>query len=133
MSHYTRGGVQIDDQGCFIMALEELGFHPEYHEQAERLRGYQGDLREERAHVILRRAEVGTASNDIGFFFHPGGKCEAIISEYDSGRYNAEWLGKVKQLTAKHVALNKARSLGHRATATVDDKGRVRIKIQGNL
>ena len=133
ISHYSRGPLVCEDRACLIVALEEMGFHPEYHDAPQRLVGFQGDHRADRAHVIIRRAEVGHASNDIGFFFKDDGTCETIVSDYDRGRYGATWTGKVQQMTAKHVALAKAAALGHRAEARVDEQGRVRVRITGNL
>jgi len=133
MSHYSRGPLVCEDRACLIQALEEMGFHPEYHDEPQRLVGFQGDRRADKAHVIIRRAEVGHASNDIGFFFSADGTCEALISDYDKIRHSDTWTGKVQQLTAKHVALAKASALGHRAEARIDEKGRVRIRITGNL
>lgn len=37
------------------------------------LYGYQGDLRSDSAHVIVRRAHLGRASNDIGFLHQEDG------------------------------------------------------------
>lgn len=57
----------------------------------QHLEGYHGDLRDEKAQVIIPRATVnkylsGGASNDAGFNFIGDG-CEAIISDYDKGSW----------------------------------------------
>jgi len=44
-----------------------MGFEPEIHAKAKNLHGYQGDKRNQKAHIILPRTQVGSASNDVGF------------------------------------------------------------------
>lgn len=133
MSHYSRGALKIDGPACLILALEELGFKPEYHETAQNLRGYQGDIRPEVANVIIPRAQISSAANDIGFYFAPGGECEAIISDFDSHRHGAAWVGKVKQLSGVHSALAKAKALGHRAQRVAGEAGQIFVRVSGSL
>lgn len=66
-------------------ALVDLGVkadHIEQHEFPVPLVGYQGDKREQKAHVVIRRSHVGTASNDIGFEILKDG-IRIIVSDYD--------------------------------------------------
>ena len=67
MSHFSEVRVEITDEGCLLAALSRLGFagKVEVHKEAHPLYGYQGDVREQKAHVIIRRQFVGTAANDI--------------------------------------------------------------------
>jgi hypothetical protein len=103
MSHYTEMVTEFTDVDCLVKALEEL--NPkwkgiiEVHQTAQPLYGYRGDVRPQKAHVIIRKRFVGGVSNDIGFERQADGTYKAIISEYDSSslRYNDEWLGKLKQ------------------------------------
>jgi hypothetical protein len=87
-----------------------MGFQPKNCiGKPEPLIGYQGDYRTAdgeghtkdaskamKADIIIPRAQVGGASNDIGFRRGPDGKYGAIISDYDSSRYNAEWMTKLR-------------------------------------
>jgi hypothetical protein len=130
LSHYSTAGVAIKSPACLIAALEELGLTPEYHAEGVQLFGYQGDARAEKAHVVIPRKQVGSASNDIGFFFGVNG-CEAIVSDYDKRRHDAAWLGKVAQLAGVHAALGRAKSLGHRAERRLDEKGRQQVVLTG--
>lgn len=82
-----------------MKALEDLGFTNKLrvHDTAQQLEGYQGDKRQQTAEIIIPRAYVGGASNDIGFKLQKDGTYEAIISGYDKTRYNQKWLNKLSQ------------------------------------
>jgi hypothetical protein len=103
MSHYTEVVTEFTDVDCLVKALEVL--KPrwkgiiEVHQTAQSLYGYTGDVRPQKAHVIIRKQYVGGSSNDIGFERQTDGSYKAIISDYDrnSLQYNDEWLGKLKQ------------------------------------
>ncbi len=105
MSHYTRLDTRIVSVEHLIAALADMGFdHVEHHDVAEHLYGYEGDVREDRAEVIVRRAFIGELSNDIGFRRTADGNFEAIISDYDRDTYGREWLGRLTQRYAYRVA-----------------------------
>jgi hypothetical protein len=65
-----------------------MGFNPQVHEQPVRLYGYQGDLRNKKAHIIVNRQQIHPGSNDLGFFWN-GTEYECIISEFDLAWGNA--------------------------------------------
>jgi len=44
-----------------------MGYTPEIHKEAANLHGYQGDERNQKAHIIIPRSQVGGSSNDVGF------------------------------------------------------------------
>ena len=44
-----------------------MGYKPEIHKEAKNLFGYQGKKRDQKAHIVIPRSQVGIASNDIGF------------------------------------------------------------------
>src|SRR5258707_1077403 len=76
--------------------------------------GYHGDERSETAHVVIRRAQLNSASNDIGFVRGTDGRFRAILSEYDrSIGYNDQWLGKVHQHYKESQTLAVAKSKGY--------------------
>ena len=55
--------------------------------------GYMGDARAEKAHIIIRRRQLDSASNDIGFARDGNVVYQALISEYDRGiGFNHAWL-----------------------------------------
>lgn len=113
MSHYSKIKTKIVERDALCAALKELGYHNiEVHEQAQGLYGYKGDLRPEKAEVIVRRKFIGMASNDIGFKLGADGSWEAIISEYDQGVLGRDWVNKVSQKYAEHAILPKLEAQG---------------------
>jgi hypothetical protein len=88
VSHYSRIKTKIKSKGALVKALQDMGFRTdqiEVHDQAIQLEGYEARLRKETAEVIIRRRNVGGASNDIGFKRMEDGTFEAIVSAYDKG------------------------------------------------
>jgi hypothetical protein len=95
-------------------ALSEMGYQVEVYQEGAPLFGYHGDERPERAHVIIRRAQLDCASNDIGFVCGADGRYRAILSEYDrSIGYNDQWLGKVQQQYKVRQTLAMAQTKGY--------------------
>ena len=84
----------------------------EVHETATNLYGYHGDVRQDSAEIIIRRKNIGSSSNDIGFKQEADGTWNAIISEYDSRRYNQDWLNKLTQGYTKEVIKDIAHDQG---------------------
>jgi hypothetical protein len=50
-----------------ISSLKEMGYEPQVHKKPVSLHGYRGDKRSQKAHIIIPRNQVGSASNDVGF------------------------------------------------------------------
>jgi hypothetical protein len=99
----------IDNQDCFVATLREdvkfnhkLGAAVEVHDVATNLFGYHGDMRPEKAEIIIRREHVGGSSNDIGFKRTENG-FKPIISEFDSHQYNAAWQDLLGQRYAERA------------------------------
>ena len=106
--------------------------HVEVSATGEHLYGYLGDVRPEVAHVIIRREFVGAASNDIGFVRDPEtGRYSVIISQFDSRRYNTQWVGRLKQAYAKNAVTKQARkSALHMIRTENREDGSVRITLE---
>lgn len=85
---------------------------PVVHKEAQQLEGYHGDKRAQRAHIVIPRAQAGSASNDIGFEKLADGSIVAHISQYDSGQYNQKWMAGVKGRYAKIHGKKIARKAG---------------------
>src|SRR4028118_1606499 len=80
MSHFTCIKTQIKNQDALVKALADVGFKDvEVHETAQHLYGYQGDVRQQTAEVIIRREYIGRVSNDMGFKRQENGQFEAIF------------------------------------------------------
>ncbi|BAY82597.1 hypothetical protein NIES267_20800 [Calothrix parasitica NIES-267] len=131
MSHFTSIKTQIKDRDALVKALNDVGLkNLEVHETPQGLYGYQGDVRPETAEIIIRRKDVGSSSNDIGFKLQDDGQYQAIISEYDRHRYNEQWLGKVMQRYGYYTL--KASAEEHGFTIEEDEvmeDGTVRVVV----
>ncbi len=131
MSHYVNIETEIKDRKALVKALERMGFEGkvEVYDVATNLYGYHGDMRDDKAHVILRRKDVGSASNDIGYIQMQDGRFKAIISEYDSTKYNEEWQNMVSTYHNVEVAKAEAEEYGYTVTEDVDEEQRPRLRI----
>lgn len=133
MSEYTVVQVEYNDAECIKAALKELGYTFEEHQTAQNLEGYRGDTRTQSAEIIVRRRNVGAASNDVGFKRKADGKFELIISDYDRrGKTGNNFMQKMKQLYSKHKTLKQLKKMGKTVTSvkTTSD-GRIKIKALG--
>ena len=136
MSAYVGCETEIADLDALIEALVELGIQKEkieVHEVAQALNGYQGDVRQQKAHVIVRRRVVGAASNDIGFERMENGRYKTWVSEYDTLR------GLGREIAAGHLLASYAKRRVLREAAkrkaksvkcTTEDDGKIRIRIR---
>lgn len=130
MSKYGDIQTQFTDGGLLIEALEEMGYKPiNCIDKPQQLEGYQGDKRKETAHVIIPRKQVGGAANDIGFTKGPDGKFRAIISEYDSNRHNAEWLGRLRDNYTEKGVVKVAKQNGFRAVSRKAANGKRELEF----
>ena len=114
MSAYGEYETTLCEQKFLVEGLFEMGYTVEVHPEGAPLIGYHGDERPERAHLIIRRAQLDSASNDIGFVRGADGRFRAILSEYDrSIGYDAQWLGKVHQHYKEKQTLAVAKAKGY--------------------
>lgn len=87
MSAYKTVECDIVDLECLLDALKLLGFNINQYEKPENLKGYQNDIRDEKATIIIPKEQINFftgASNDIGFIWNQETeKFDMIISDYD--------------------------------------------------
>ena len=87
MSAYKTVECDIVDLDCLLDALKLLGFEVGIFEIPVNLTGYQNDIREEKANIIIPKEQINKftgASNDIGFLWNEKDqKYDLIISKYD--------------------------------------------------
>jgi hypothetical protein len=132
MSHYSTIETEFRDEDVLVETLEEMepNWVVERHSTPTNLFGYENDMRPEKAHLIIRRNYVGTASNDIGFV-REGNTYRAIISEYDQGQHGAEWLGKLTQNYAANKVMKSMRVHGWRlGSRTTTEKGSIKMVLE---
>ena len=114
MSKYLEMATALTDERYLVEALQELGYESEVGREGKALIGYLGDERAERAHIIIRRRQLKSASNDIGFARDGSGVYRAIISEYDRGLgFDDTWLGRVSQAYKERQTMAVAKAKGY--------------------
>lgn len=114
MSKYGTLETEIKEQKHLIAALAEMGYHPEVHPDGAPLVGYEGHERPERANVIIRRQQLDSASNDIGFARTADGRYAAQLSEYDQAiGFDQKWLNRVRQLYKEKQTIAAAKAKGY--------------------
>lgn len=130
MSEYHVIEIELQDQECLVDALCEMGYQPKVHAEAKSLEGYQGDKRQQKAHIIIPRRQVGNASNDVGFE-KVGTKYRMHLSEYDerTGTFKTK---KLKQLYAKNRILKtvKKKSKYRVSSQKTEKDGRIRLRVR---
>lgn len=87
-----------------------------------------GDVRAQKANLIIRRRFVGVASNDIGFLIE-GGKATAFISEFDSRTYSQKWQKSLRQTYSKNEIVRVAKRKGQKIEI-VEENGKLRIRVE---
>lgn len=120
MSAYVNVKTNITDLTCLIEALKEFGWEPVIHEEAAPLTGYTGDVRKQKAHVIVPRKQIGRVSNDLGFLRNGDGSYSMVISQYDQVHIPTSkglkdlqaFQGAVTQKYAVSKAMANAKKLG---------------------
>jgi len=134
MSKYGLLETQIADQKYLIAALGEMGYRVEVHPQGAALVGYEGHERQEKANIIIRRQQLDSASNDIGFTRASDGRYVARLSEYDQRiGFNQKWLNRVHQLYKEKQTIATAKEKQTIATAKAKGyvfKGREVVKTE---
>ena len=137
MSHYCQIETQFNDQQALIEALTSIkgGWkldQIEIHQIPQSLYGYQGDEREEKANIIIRRKHISPSANDVGFALQDDGSYKAIISEYDRRtRCNDAFVGRLKTEYACVAVEKQAKQRGKTVTRVPQKDGRVILKIRG--
>jgi len=123
--------VKFIDEGVLIKTLRDMGYNPEVHSDARHLRGYQGDKRSQKAHIIIPRSQVGAASNDVGFERVNGGFV-LHASEFDHSWRTGNHIkvlnqGYAENKLKKTISVNSSCSIFSRKQ---NEKGQIEIQIK---
>lgn len=122
---------EFQDKECLLDALKDMGYTPTVHKTAKQLEGYRGKQREQRAHIIIPRKQVGGASNDVGFE-KVDGNYRTHASAYDSTWRTGKKINKLKQGYAEKVIMKvvKMHSKYSFKSRKVDEEGNIKIKVR---
>ena len=145
MSHFVECQTEFRDPQALVAALIECGFEAEQieiHEQAVPLYGYQGDVRSQQAHIVIRREHIGSGANDVGWQRQPDGTYRAWISEFDAGigeyahrqaaaRFNTAMQNRIKQEYAYQVISRQQRAAGRSLERRRLPSGEIEVTIGG--
>ena len=135
MSHFVECQTEFRDPQALLAALVECGFEEsqiEVHEQAVSLYGYQGDVRPQKAHIVIRREHVGTAANDVAWERLPDGTYRSWISEYDQRhRFDPAMQNRIKQEYAYQVISRQQRARGRSVDRQRLPSGEIEVTIAG--
>lgn len=145
MSHFVECQTEIRDPEALVAALIEFGFEAaqiEVHEQVVPLYGYQGDVRLQQAHIVIRRKNVGSGANDVGWERQPDGTYRAWISEFDAGigeyasrqesaRFNTAMQNLIKQEYAYQVISRQQRAAGRNVERHRLPSGEIEVTVAG--
>lgn len=118
------------DRDALVTALGAQGYtEVEVHEVAQNLVGYHGDMRSQRANIIVRRKFIGLAANDLGFVKAPDGTYSAIVSEYDSGKHDENWFRGLKRAYTEAVDMKTAAARGFKFLGKKIIAGRIQLQF----
>jgi hypothetical protein len=99
----------------------------EVHDQAQNLYGYQGDVRNQKANIIICRKHISSSANDIGFELQEDGTYAAHISDFDKGRFNETWRADLEM----HYGIEQAKTAfaneGWSYIETVDEQNNIQL------
>ena len=108
------------DRRLLLAALADLGYAEVEEGAALALFGYQGDRRPETAELVVRRRQLGPASNDLGFARTPRGYVP-ILSEYDQRvLHGGQFLVRLRTAYGERVVEEVTRRVRGAARRTVD-------------
>ena len=135
MSRYCTIRTQFKDGSSLVKALMETGNWTadqiEVHAEPKHLFGYHGDQRPEVAHIIIRQKYVGSNSNDIGFVKKEDGTYQAVISEFDSSKYGAQWVGRLKGNYGFCVIEKEMAAYGRTVSRVRGENGHQTVRVTG--
>ena len=140
MSHFTEVKTVFKDQQALVAALETCfgKGNVEVALEGAALFGYHGDDRSKleasnpnyapSCNVIVRRAVLGSSSNDIGYRRGADGMFRAYVSDFDRTAQR-EKLAALNQRYATVAATNAARKQGYTVKEEAAKDGTVRLTL----
>lgn len=130
MSKYlTFTDIIFANEALLIAALSDLGYSEVERGDDLALYGYLGEMRTERAQLVVRREHIGPASNDLGFVSTSQGYTP-IISEYDQRTLlNGTFLARLRTAYNERVVAEMQRRVSGTLQRKVEGST-VKLKIR---
>ena len=136
MSHYSEFTTAIKDPECLVDALVGMGWtreQIEVHDTPVALVGYQSKVRAQKAHVVVRREHVGSASNDLGWEMGADGTFAAHISDFDKSKYNETWRSNLFEHYCQGIATKALKGLGCKVITRAKTTDANNVQMVGTL
>jgi hypothetical protein len=127
MSRYKAIATKITDEAHLCAALQELQLT---YEQGEALTMRYSS---ETPQVVVRRQQIGTRFDDLGFARQSDGTYRAISSNHDATdrQKSEDWLRKITQTYGKHKAIALAKAKGLNVVSESNENGVIRLRLRG--
>lgn len=104
MPRYRRIPTDVRNEQDLRRALTEMGLrNVELHAQGASLDDWIGRATDVRAHVIVRRKDLGAAADDMGFARNDQGTFDLIVSDMHLFRFDKRWIAELAQRTNTNV------------------------------
>lgn len=136
MSEYHQQRTQYKDRECLVEALMAQGYNEvEVHDVAQSLYDYQGRLTHyldpggDKGNVIVRRHVIGGAANDLAFRKNVDGTFDAIVSQFDSKKHNADWMKSLKKSYTEAVDMKLAKKHGLKFLGRKVVNGKIQLQF----
>jgi hypothetical protein len=108
MSAYKSLSCSFKDLTTLLDSLKNLGYDPVTYKEKQNLRGYTGDVRNEKAEIIVPKSQISPVSNDLGFSYDEDtNEYKMICSEYDLHKGLGDKVKQTYALVAIKSALRK--------------------------
>ena len=131
VSAYVSVETEFRDGACLAATLRELGYEVEEHAEGAHLEGYHGDVRPERAHVIVRRQHVGPSANDVGWERTASGSYRAHVSQYDrSATFTAAKQAELKRRYSRNLVVKTAAAKGYAIASEKTEGGAIKLVLK---
>ncbi len=130
MSEYKVVEVDFKDEQVLLDSLKQMGYEPRICKEGTNLEGYQGDKREQKAHIILPRKQVGGASNDVGFERTKDG-FKLHASQFDRAWRTGHKITKLRQTYAeKKITKTVSKKSKYTIKSRTEQEGKIKLKIK---
>ena len=83
----------------------------------------------DKGNVIVRRHVIGGAANDLAFRKNVDGTFDAIVSQFDSKKHNADWMKSLKKSYTEAVDMKLAKKHGLKFLGRKVVNGKIQLQF----